>query len=106
MAKYLIQASFTAQGAKGLLKQGASARKKAVEQAVKSIGGKVEALYWAFGEHDTVLIVDLPDNAAAAAFSLTISSSGAVRTATTPLLTVQEVDAACKQAVKYSPPGG
>ena len=105
MAKYLIQASFTAQGAKGLLNQGASARKKAVEQAVKSIGGKVEALYWAFGEHDTVLIVDLPDNAAAAAFSLTISSSGAVRTSTTPLLTVQEVDAACKQAVKYSPPG-
>ena len=105
MAKYLIQASFTAQGAKGLLKEGASGRKKAVEQAVKSIGGKVEALYWAFGEHDTVLIVDLPDNAAAAAFSLTISSSGAVRTATTPLLTVQEVDAACKQAVKYRPPG-
>jgi len=105
MAKYLIQADFTAQGTKGLLNQGASARRKAVEQAVKSLGGKVEALYWAFGDHDTVLIVDLPDNAAAAAFSLTISSSGAVRATTTPLLTAQEVDAACKQTVKYSPPG-
>ena len=104
MAKYLIQADFTAHGTKGLLNQGASARKKAVEQAVESVGGKVEALYWAFGDHDTVLIVDLPDNAAAAAFSLTISSSGAVRAMTTPLLTAQEVDAACKQTVKYSPP--
>ena len=104
MAKYLIQASFTAQGAKGLLNQGASARKKAVEQAVKSVGGKIEALYWAFGDHDTVLIVDLPDNTAAVAFSLTVSASSAARTTTTPLLTAQEVDAACKQGVKYRPP--
>jgi uncharacterized protein with GYD domain len=105
MAKYLMQASYTAQGAKGLLKEGGSGRKKAVEQAVKSVGGKVEAMYWAFGERDTFLIVDFPDNAAAAALSLTVSSTGAVRILTTPLMTVQEVDAACKQAVKYRPPG-
>ena len=105
MAKYLIQGSYAAQGAKGLLKEGASGRKKAIEQAIKSVGGKIEAIYWAFGEHDTVLIVDLPDNTAAAALSLAIASSGAVRISTTPLMTVQEVDAACKQAVKYRPPG-
>jgi uncharacterized protein with GYD domain len=106
MAKYLLQSSFTAQGAKGLLEEGASSRKKVIEGAVKSLGGKVEALYFAFGEHDTVLIVDLPDQAAATALSLTVSSSGAVRITTTPLITVQEVDAACNQAVKYRPPGG
>jgi uncharacterized protein with GYD domain len=105
MAKYLIQAAYTAAGAQGLLKEGASGRKKAVEQAVKSIGGKIEALYWAFGEHDTFLIVELPDNTSAAALSLAVSSSGAVRITTTPLMTLQEVDAACKQAVKYRPPG-
>jgi uncharacterized protein with GYD domain len=105
MAKYLIQAAYTAGGAKGLLKEGASGRKKAVEGAVKSLGGKIEALYWGFGEHDAFLIVDLPDNSSAAALSLAVSSSGAVRINTTPLMTLQEVDAACKQAVKYRPPG-
>jgi uncharacterized protein with GYD domain len=105
MAKYLVQADYTAAGVKGLLSEGGSGRKKAIEQAVKSIGGKIEALYWSFGEHDTVLIMDLPDNAAAAALSLAVSSSGAVRISTTPLMTLQEVDAACNQAVKYRPPG-
>jgi uncharacterized protein with GYD domain len=105
MAKYLVQAAYTASGVKGLLAEGASGRKKAVEQAVKSIGGKLEAVYWTFGEHDVILIMDVPDNTAAAALSLAVGSSGAVRVATTPLMTIQEVDAACKQAVKYRPPG-
>jgi uncharacterized protein with GYD domain len=105
MPKYLIQASYKAEGVKGLLAEGASGRRKAVERAVKSIGGKVEAMYWCFGEHDTILIMDLPDNTAATALSLAVGSSGAVRITTTPLITAQEVDAACKQAVKYRPPG-
>jgi uncharacterized protein with GYD domain len=105
MAKYLIQGSYTAQGSKGLLKEGGSGRRKAVEQAVKGLGGKVEAIYWTFGEHDTVLIIDLPDNTAATALSLAVASAGAVRISTTPLITQQEVDAACKQSVKYRPPG-
>jgi len=105
MAKYLIQGSYTASGSKGLLKEGGSGRKKAVERAVKGLGGKVEAIYWTFGDHDTVLIVDLPDNTAATALSLAVASAGAVRISTTPLITQQEVDAACKQSVKYRPPG-
>jgi uncharacterized protein with GYD domain len=105
MAKYLIQATYTAQGAKGLLKEGATGRKKAIEKAVKSIGGKVDAMYWGLGQHDAFLIVDLADNSTAAALSLAVGSSGAVRTDTTALMTVEEVDAACKQAVKYRPPG-
>jgi uncharacterized protein with GYD domain len=105
MPKYLIQASYTAEGAKGLLNEGATGRRKAIERAVKSVGGKVEAIFWTFGEHDTILIMDLPDNTAATALSLAVGSSGAVRIATTPLITAQEVDAACKQAVQYRPPG-
>ena len=105
MAKFLIQGSFEAQGVKGLIKQGASGRKKQIEKTVKSVGGKVEALYFTFGEHDSVLIVDLPDNTAAAALSLTIGSSGAVRIITTPLLTVDEIDKAVKRKVSYRPPG-
>jgi uncharacterized protein with GYD domain len=104
MAKFLIQGSYNAQGTKGLLAEGGSGRRKAIEKAVKGLGGKVEALYWTFGESDTVLIVDLPDNTAAAALSLAVGSAGAVRISTTPLLTLQEMDAACKQTVDYRPP--
>jgi uncharacterized protein with GYD domain len=105
MPKFLIQASYTAEGAKGLLHEGASGRRKAIEKAVKGLGGKVESIHYAFGKYDTILIMELPDNTAATALSLAVASSGAVKITTTPLITVQEVDDACKQAVAYRPPG-
>lgn len=105
MPKYLIQASYTAEGIQGLLKDTASGRKAAVQSAVKALGGKVEAFYYAFGKDDAVIILDLPDNVAAAAVGLTTSASGAVRTRTTPLLTVEEVDQALKVQMKYRAPG-
>ncbi len=105
MPKYLVQASYTAEGIQGLLKDGASGRKAAVQAAVKALGGKVEAFYYAFGKDDAVIILDLPDNVTAAAVGLTTSASGAVRTRTTPLLTVEEVDQAVKVQVKYRAPG-
>jgi uncharacterized protein with GYD domain len=105
MPKYLIQASYTAEGLQGLMKDTASGRKAAVQAAVKAVGGKVEALYYAFGADDAVIIADLPDNVTAAAVGLTTSASGAVRTRTTPLLTVEEVDQALKVQTKYRAPG-
>jgi uncharacterized protein with GYD domain len=73
MPKYLFQATYTAEGIKGLEKDKAAGRKAALSKAVESLGGKLEALYWAFGEHDWVLIADLPDNASATAFSFALS---------------------------------
>ncbi len=105
MPKYLFQASYTAEGAKGLLKDGGSKRRAAVEEFTKSLKGKVEAFYFAFGEPDVFLIVDLPDNASAAAASLTIGASGAVHIKTTVLLTADEIDKAAKKAVTYRSPG-
>lgn len=105
MPKYLVQASYTAEGIQGLLKDTASGRKAAVQAAVKALGGKVEAFYYAFGKDDAVIILDLPDNVTAAAVGLTTSASGAVRTRTTPLLTVEEVDQALKVQMKYRAPG-
>jgi len=72
---------------------------------VKALGGKVEAFYYAFGEGDAVVILDLPDNTSAAALGLTVSGTGAVRITTTPLLTVEEVDQALEIRMKYRPPG-
>jgi uncharacterized protein with GYD domain len=105
MAKYLLTASYTADGAKGLLKDGGSKRRAAAEQAIKSTGGKLEAFYFAFGENDAYVIIDAPDNAAVVAASLAINASGAVKTNTVVLLTPEEVDQATKKTVTYKAPG-
>ena len=105
MPKYLITASYTAEGAKGLLIDGGSKRREAAEQALKTVGGKLEAFYFAFGDADALIIVDAPDHATVAAASVTISASGAVRTKTTVLLTPEELDQATRKSVKYRAPG-
>jgi uncharacterized protein with GYD domain len=105
MPKYLIQASYSSEGVQGLLKGGGSARRAAVEAAVRGAGGRLEALYFAFGETDGFAILDLPDNATAAALSLAISASGAGSAKTTVLLTPEEMDAATKKTVSYRAPG-
>ena len=105
MPKYLITASYTSEGVKGLRKEGGTKRRKAAEAAIKSVGGQVEAFYFAFGDHDAILIVDAPDNAAVASASLAINASGAVQTRTTVLLTPEEIDQATKRTAKYQPPG-
>jgi uncharacterized protein with GYD domain len=105
MAKYLITASYTAEGAKGLIKDGGTKRMQAAEAAMKSVGGRVEAFYFAFGENDAVLIVDAPDNASVASVSMAINASGAVQTKTVVLLTPQEIDQATKKTATYQAPG-
>ena len=73
MAKYLILASYTAEGAKGVLKDGGTKRRQAAEAAIKSAGGKLEEFYFAFGESDAIVIVDAPDHATIASASLAIT---------------------------------
>ena len=105
MPKYLFEASYTAEGAKGLLKEGGSKRRKAVENTLKALGGKIDAFYYAMGEHDVYLIVDVPDNVSAAALSMAVNAAGAVRLKTTVLLTPEEIDMAAKKTVDYRAPG-
>ena len=105
MPKYLVVASYTAEGAKGVLKDGGSKRRQAADAALKSVGGKVDAFYFAFGENDVYAIIDAPDNISIAAASMTIGASGAVHTKTVVLLTPEEIDQATKKATNYQPPG-
>ena len=105
MAKFLVKASYTAEGTRGLLKEGGSSRKAAVEKAVGALGGKVEAFYYALGETDGYVVLDVPDAVTAVAISLAIGASGAVQVSMTPLLTAEELDAACKKTVSYRAPG-
>lgn len=105
MAKFMVKGSYTTEGAKGLAKEGGSGRRKAVSKLVEGLGGKVEAFYFAYGDDDVYVIVDLPDAAAGLALSLAVNSSGAVKLATIPLITPEEMDAACQKAVAYKAPG-
>jgi uncharacterized protein with GYD domain len=105
MAKYLLQASYTVEGTQGLLKDGGSKRKAAAEEAVKGVGGKLDAFYYALGDHDAYVIVDIPDAVSAMALSIAINSTGGVSLKTTPLLSVEDMDTAIKKKVNYRKPG-
>jgi uncharacterized protein with GYD domain len=105
MPRYLVNATYTHQGVNGLLREGGTSRTAAVEKAVKSLGGSIEAFYYAFGDPDVVVIVDLPNNVAAASLSLLVSASGGAVTKTTVLLTPAEIDEAVKVSMDYRPPG-
>jgi uncharacterized protein with GYD domain len=105
MAKFLIKASYTAEGTKGLLKEGGSSRKATIDKLIAGLGGSMEAFYFAFGEADVFIICDLPDSSTAAAVSLAVNVTGTVDLSIIPLLTVQEIDQACKKSVAYRAPG-
>jgi uncharacterized protein with GYD domain len=105
MPKYLMEASYTAEGVKGLAREGGSSRRKTVEEMVNGLHGKLEAFYYAFGTSDVFLIVDVPDAVTAAAISLAVNQSGAVQLKSYVLMTPEEMDQAAKKAVSYRPPG-
>ncbi|GAA3467772.1 GYD domain-containing protein [Nonomuraea roseola] len=105
MPKYLIQASYTVDGLKGVLREGGTGRRQAVERMAESLGGRVEQMYYAFGESDVYVIVDLPGNVASAALGLRVSAAGGARTKTVVLLTSEEIDDAVRQEVEYRAPG-
>ena len=105
MPKYMVQVNYVGEGIKGLLKDGGSVRKAAVEKLVDSMGGNVESMYYAFGDTDLFITAEMPDNASIAAVALLVSSSGAVTVKTTVLMTPADVDEAAKKTPVYSPPG-
>jgi len=105
MPKYLLEVNYTLDGIRGVVEKGGSARKAAASAAAKSVGGKVDSFYFAFGGTDVYCVADLPDNEAAAALALTVSAGGGASVRTVVLLTPDEVDAATSKNVKYKPPG-
>lgn len=105
MAKYLVTVSYTADGAKGLRKDGGTKRRHVVKKALESLGGKLESFYFCLGEHDVIVIAELPNAIAAATLSLAITSTGSVRLATTPLLTPEDLDRATEKKTAYKAPG-
>jgi uncharacterized protein with GYD domain len=105
MAKFLWHVNYTADGAKGLLTETATSRRRTIETLVEGLGGRIESWHYTFGEHDIVIIAELPSNTAAAAISLAVAASGAARIKTTPLIAQEEMDAASGMSVPYRAPG-
>jgi uncharacterized protein with GYD domain len=105
MPKYLVNVSYTASGAQGLLKDGGSKRRAVADAAVKKLGGRIENFYFSFGASDAILIAEFPDAVSAAALSVAIAATGSIRLSTTELLSVEQMDEACRKQTGYTPPG-
>jgi uncharacterized protein with GYD domain len=106
MAKYLLKVSYSADGLKGVMREGGTSREKVVDSALAGIGGSLESFYFAFGTDDVYVIADVPDHAAAMAMAATVASSGAISSyETVVLLSPAEVDNAMNLTVDYAPPG-
>jgi len=104
MPKYLIKGNYNAEGVKGLMREGGSARRTAVERAIAPVNGKIEGFYYALGDTDVYVVVDLPDSISAVALSMAVNSTGLVNVRVVALLTAEEVDSASKITVRYTPP--
>jgi uncharacterized protein with GYD domain len=105
MAKYLFEARYTAEGAKGVAREGGTGRRAAIAKMTEGMGGKLESFYYAFGDVDAYVIVDLPDSATAAAVALAVNQGGGATVKTVVLLTPEDMDKAGKKSVEYRPPG-
>lgn len=104
--RFMWKASYTAEGARGVLKDGGSARRKAIQEMATGLGGSIDSFYFAFGEADAIVIGEAPDTATAAAISMAVGASGAASIETVVLLTPEEIDQAAKLSPSYRPPGG
>ena len=105
MPKYLFEASYTPEGVRGIKDAGASSRAEAVNDMASAVGGSLESFHFAFGDVDAYVVVELPDDEAAAAVAFTVGASALTKVKTVKLLTLEEADAAIKRSVDYRPPG-
>lgn len=105
MPKYLYHGSYTDHGLKGLMKDGGSKRVEVTRKAIESLGGKMEAYYFALGGNDFFIILEAPDNVKAITGSLIANASGTVKVNITALVSPEEVDLAVKQTMDWTPPG-
>ena len=101
MPKYLAKASYSQEGLKVLINEGGSSRRDAITAAISSVGGTVEALYFAFGEDDLYVVFDVPERTLATGLGMKIASAGIISWNTTALLTPEEIDEASRVSVDY-----
>jgi uncharacterized protein with GYD domain len=107
MAHYMLQASFTSEAWAKMVNEPQN-REQAIRPVIEKLGGKLLGYWFAFGESDAVVIVQMPDNVSAAAAALAAAAGGAVKSVkTTPLMSVEEGMQAMRKAgtAGYRAPG-
>jgi uncharacterized protein with GYD domain len=98
MPSYLVQVAYTSEAVAALI-AAPQDRSEVVKKAVKKLGGKLTGIWLSFGDYDVVLIIEMPDNASAAALALAAAAGGSCKSVkTTPLLSIQDGMAAFKKA--------
>lgn len=98
MAHYLVQVAYTADAWASLVKNPQN-RIDVVSKAIENLGGKLLHGWMCFGDFDTVVIMEMPDNVSAAAFAAAIAGGGSCKgVKTTPLLSSDDGIAAAKKA--------
>jgi uncharacterized protein with GYD domain len=105
MPKFLARASYVGDGIKGLMAEGGTKRRAAVQASLESVGATLECFYYAFGDTDVFGIADFPDDASATAWSLMVNATGAVSLHLVPLMTPEDLDAAAAKTPVYRAPG-
>ena len=106
MPKFLYKVNLSAEGMRGTLEEGGVARRNAIAELARSLGGSLEAFYYAFGETDAYVIIDVPDAETAAATAITVSLSGVGSIETVVLIDPEQIDAIAAKSIDYRPPGG
>jgi uncharacterized protein with GYD domain len=107
MPKFLIKASYSSQGIKGVMSEGGSSRADSVAKAIVGVGGQMESFYFAFGSDDVYVVAEMPDNKAAMAMAAAVGATGALSAyETVVLMAPEEIDEAMRQTIEYRPPGG
>jgi uncharacterized protein with GYD domain len=109
MAKYSLIGGYTTETWAKFIESPGD-RQAPVRRAVEAAGGKLETLYWSFGDDDFLGIIDCPDDVAAAAFAVAIGSTGALRNLRTiKLIEANELQQVLQKAKAvvgaYVPPG-
>ena len=103
MAKYLVEASIPVKALPACGEEQEQSP-RCVQRWPRGSAGS-SSFYFGFGDRDAYVVVDLPDNEAAAAVALAVNAAGGATVKTTVLLTPEQVDEAAKRSVDYRPPG-
>lgn len=101
MPTYLVKVSYTEEGTRSVLEDGATKRREKLREYTEELGGTLKDLYYALGEHDAYAIVEFPDKTSMAAATMLTKASGGGVCSATVLLTPEEIDQATELAERF-----
>ena len=105
MPHYMFRATYSQQGIQGVIKDGAASRVAAVEAMAGSVGGRILAAYWAFGDTTSSRSRSCRTTRRRWRSRRPSGRAGTAGVTTTVLLTAAEVDEALARKTTYRAPG-